>query len=73
MPSSSTRPDFGRTLIHCFLGPFGADWDLDDAIRLLSQATDIAWVDSIVRHDLAVVANRKAHYFDVKRPAEVDT
>lgn len=48
---------FGRTHIHCLLGPFGADWDLDDAIRLLSQATDIGWVEHLIGHDLAVVAN----------------
>lgn len=60
--------DHGRTLIHCFLGSFGADWDLDSALALLGRAERVAWADHMFRHDLAIVADGRTHWFDVQRP-----
>jgi len=65
-PDSS---DFGRTLIHCFMGSFGADWDKDEVLKLIGKAEQIAWVKGqIFGHELGVRANGKNHYFDVKAP-----
>jgi hypothetical protein len=61
----------GRKRIHCqmsFTG--GADWDLDQAIELVEKATEIAWVDHLLSHDLAVMAEGCAHYFDVQCPRD---
>lgn len=61
--------DCGRTLIHCQIGSFGADWDLDAAIALLADARSIEWRWNLLRHDLCVVgADGKAHYFGVEWP-----
>jgi len=61
--------DYGRILVHCFLGGIGCHWDLDDAIRLTGKAAEMAWVDSIVAHDLAVLADGKVYQFDVPAPS----
>lgn len=49
--------DCGRNLIHCFLGSFGADWDLDGALALLERAERIAWANHGLRHDLVIVVD----------------
>lgn len=62
-----------RTIIHTFAGPFGADWDLDEAIALVERSVEIAWVDHLICHDLAVREDDKhVIYFDCKRPAAVE-
>jgi hypothetical protein len=58
----------GRKRIHCQMSFTGADWNLDQAIELVEKATKIAWVDHRLSHDLAVMAEGCAHYFDVQRP-----
>jgi hypothetical protein len=63
--------DYGRTIIHCFIGSIGASWDLDAALLVVSKATLVAWTDNLFSHDLAVVANSKQYNFDVQR-SEVD-
>lgn len=60
--------DYGRTLIHCFIGSIGASWDLDAALRVVAQATLVAWTDNLFSHDLTVVAHSKQYNFDVQRP-----
>ena len=37
-------PDEGRTVVHCWAGGFGADWNLDGALDLVRKAERIAWV-----------------------------
>lgn len=58
----------GRTLVHCYMGSFGADWDVDSAVALARHADDIAWMPNIFGHELAVLADGKIHSFNVKRP-----
>lgn len=66
------REDDGRTLVHCFLGFIGADWDLDDVLAELPDARDIAWLDDIFGHDLAVLTNTgRLLRFEVKSPERV--
>lgn len=61
---------FGRTLIHCMMSFTGADWDLDDALHLLSKATEVAWVDHLAGHELGIFAHGKCHYFNARRPRD---
>lgn len=67
-----TDPDdsaYGRTLVHVFTGTVGADWDLDRALALLSDAQAIGWRNSPLNHDLTVVTDDAARYsFNVQRP-----
>lgn len=58
---------YGRTLVHCMRGFTGADWDLDDALELVEQATWTGWVDHLVGHDLQVVTDTGDYWFDAKR------
>lgn len=59
----------GRTILHCFLGSFGADWDIEGIEDLIFRADDIGWVKDLFGHDLAVLADGKVHRFDVKAPS----
>lgn len=61
--------DYGREILHCFLGMFGADWDKDDIMRLIAKSKDRAWIEGqMLGHELAILGdNGKAYYFDVKR------
>lgn len=62
--------NFGRTLVHSMAGGFGADWDLDSAITAAQEARDIAWMDDLFGHDLAVLTqDGRVRKFGVKRPA----
>lgn len=58
-----------RTVIHCRLGGIGADWDLDGAIALVERSTWRGWVESIMGHNLGVVATtdgrERCYCFDV--------
>jgi hypothetical protein len=61
--------DYGRVLIHTFAGPFGADWDLDEAILTVSKAKRCAWLDSITSHDLGIeTEDGKVVLFNCQRP-----
>lgn len=63
--------DCGRTLVHSFAGPFGADWDLAAVYEAIDAAADVRWKpDHFVAHQLLVVDQdgRRVH-FDVKAPA----
>ena len=66
------HPDFGRTLIHCMMSFTSADWDLDGALELLARATEIAWVNHRLGHELGIFADGRCHYFDVRRPKDED-
>ena len=57
-----------RTLIHCFLGGFGADWDLEGAVQLVREAEKVGWAPSIFRHDLAALKDGKLYRFEVRAP-----
>lgn len=60
--------DYNREIIHCFLGGFGADWDKEDIIKLISKSEDITWVEGqIFGHELGVRAEGKNYYFDIKK------
>jgi hypothetical protein len=57
-----------RKRIHCFLGGFGADWDLDEAARFVREADKVGWAPSIFRHELAALKDGKLCTFDVRAP-----
>lgn len=59
----------GRRIVHVFMGPFGADWDVEGVHTLIDKADDIAWMDDLVGHDLAVLADGKVHRLDVRKPS----
>lgn len=61
--------DHGRRLVHCRLGGFGADWDLEDAISLVGRSTWTGYVVSIFDHNLGVEAEGKLYCFAVKLEA----
>ncbi len=67
MEMNPTPKDAGRRIIHTFAGPFGADWDADSAVAFITRSDDRAWVNHMLDHDLAVVADGRIIYFDVKR------
>lgn len=56
----------GRSIVHCFLGPIGADWDTDAVLDLIAQADEVAWVDNFLGHNLAVGCRGKVYRFDVR-------
>jgi hypothetical protein len=66
--SKAHQDSEGRVVVHCLLGIVGTDWELDEALRLVSKATHVAWADHPFRHHLAVVADGRQYNFDVERP-----
>lgn len=62
--------NYGRTLVHCLSGGFGADWDLNGAIALARRADEIAWSPHWFGHDLAILADGKVCRFNAARPVE---
>lgn len=60
--------DEGRQVVHCQAGSLGSDWDLEHALEFLASADEVAWVDNMFRHDLAVLSDGKVRNFDVRRP-----
>jgi hypothetical protein len=62
--------DYGRQLVHCLIGTMGADWDLDAALADLAKASEVAWVDGLAGHDLAVLVGGRLRNFNVRRPEE---
>lgn len=68
---AAVRGELGtpRTLIHCFMGGMGADWDLDGAVALARKdGAQCAWAPNLMRHELAVYAGGSMHRFDARRP-----
>ncbi len=63
--------DYGRTLLHSFAGPFGADWDLTAVHAAIDAAADVRWKpDHVLAHQLLVIdQDGRRVYFDVKAPA----
>ena len=57
-----------RTLIHCFLGGLGCDWDLDTAIGLIRSAEKVGWAPNVFRHELAALKDGKLYCFEVRAP-----
>lgn len=68
MDMNPVPKDAGRRIIHTFAGPFGADWDADTALEFIARSDERAWVDHMLGHCLAVRADGRVIYFDVKRP-----
>ena len=59
-----------RTLIHCFMGGLGADWDLAAAVEMARRGgAQCAWAPHMLGHDLAVFADGSMHRFEARRPA----
>lgn len=57
-----------RTIVHCFLGGLGADWDLATAIALVRSAEKVGWVPHLLRHELAALKDGKLYCFEVSAP-----
>lgn len=68
-----TEEDTGRRVLHSFLGPFGADHDLEGVLAEIDDAVEVAWRWNIFDHDLAVTNQQgKTYYFDVKQPKDAE-
>lgn len=57
-----------RRLVHSRLGGIGADHSLESAREHVEQADEIAWITSMLRHDLAVRVGDRIYSYDVPRP-----
>jgi hypothetical protein len=61
-------PDEANRKIHSRSGGLGADWSLDAAIKAVTDANWVGWVQSFLGHELGVEApNGRVVCFDVKR------
>lgn len=60
--------EFCRRLVHCFAGGLGADWNEDAVIDYIENASELAWVDHWMKHDLGVRGDHGVRYFDIKSP-----
>lgn len=67
---NSFTTDEGRTIVHTFAGPFGADWDLEGVENFLRGATTVGFSNHIFGHDLVAV-NERVVRFDVQAPDNV--
>ena len=56
------------SVIHCFIGRIGADWNKKSVIDLIKDSKRIAWADNMFSHNLAVINGGKLHSFDLKYP-----
>lgn len=63
--------DYGRTLVHSFAGPFGADWELAAVYEAIDAAAEVRWVrGAALGHELVVIEqDGRRVWFDVKAPA----
>jgi hypothetical protein len=61
----------GRVIVHCFMGGFGADWDLAGVEDVIERSMAVGWVDHILDHDLMVQTDGKLRFFDVKHPVDL--
>lgn len=60
-----------RRGIHCYMAGLGSDWILEDALALLDEARDIAWLDNPLAHDLTVLdADGTIHRFAATKPGK---
>lgn len=58
-----------RTLVHCMLGGFGADWNLAAALGLVKDAERVEWVtDDLLDHPLLAHLGGKRYRFRVQAP-----
>jgi hypothetical protein len=57
-----------RTIIHCFTGGFGADWDVGTAVTLAREAERVGWAPNLFRHELAALKDGRLYCFDVRAP-----
>lgn len=69
----SERDDDGnevRSIVHCFLGSFGCDWDADGAVGLLPDAKRICFTDHWLWGRCLVVesADGRTYCFDTVTP-----
>jgi hypothetical protein len=69
LESDEYDPNVGRSIIHCFRGSIGADWDLDSVLRVIERADQWAWADSLFGRCLAVLYDGKVYVFDTVVPA----
>jgi len=67
---SVIRQELGtpRTIVHCFLGGLGADWDLEGAVKLVREAEKVGWVPNIFAHELGALKDGKLYCFEVRAP-----
>ena len=70
MEMNPVPKDSGRRIIHTYAGPFGADWDADDAVAFITRSDERAWVDHLIDHDLAVRAVGRVVFFNITRPVQ---
>jgi len=54
------------SIIHCFLGRFGADWKNKSVIDLIKKSKRIAWAYDMFNHNLAVISEGKLYRFDLE-------
>lgn len=57
-----------RTIIHCFGGGMGCDWDLDAVLREIEGADHVEWVNGFAGHDLLTQTGMRRRAFAVSRP-----
>lgn len=60
--------EYGRKIIHCFIGFIGADWNLEAVLEDLNKADEITWTDHWMGHDLTIRVDNQVHHFGVTRP-----
>lgn len=61
--------DAGRRIIHTYAGPFGADWDVAEAVEFVRAAEHVYWARSVFQHDLVAVSNGRVVSFNVPSPS----
>jgi hypothetical protein len=58
-----------RRIVHSFQGTLGTDHDLERALELVDEATEVGWSEyPFLGHELRVVTARGAYMYDVRRP-----
>ncbi|KQT08498.1 hypothetical protein ASG40_11495 [Methylobacterium sp. Leaf399] len=66
--AAAFKTEDGRTILHCFGGMCGADWDLADVIAEIEGADIVWWDGHFLDHDLRVATGRRRWSFNVKAP-----
>ena len=59
-----------QKIVHCFMGGFGADWNLESVEEVIETADELAWIDHLLGHNLGVSSGGKTYCFDVKKPED---
>lgn len=57
-----------RVIVHCYLGSFGADWDLDKAVALVREANEVGWCRPWMGHGLVVLSGGRTYKFQCVKP-----